>query len=69
MPGDTRANDLWVCQTTIVVENAIATAQRLTVSASISPPAVVTLADAALGFKQGFLMPDSDGHLLRIVEP
>ena len=69
MPDDTRANDLWVCQTTIVVENVIATAQQLAISASISPPTVVALADAALGFKQGFLMPDPDGHLLRLVEP
>ena len=68
MPDDTRANDLWVCQTTIVVE-AIATAQQLAVSGSILLPIVVNLADAALGFKQGFLMPDPDGHLLRIVEP
>ena len=68
MPDDTRANDLWVGQTTVVVDKAIATAQQLAVSASISPPTVVAFAYAALGFKQGFLMPDPDGHLLRIVD-
>lgn len=66
MPDDSRANDVWVCQTTIVVD-AIATAQQAIPSSIASSP-VVTLADAALGFKQGCLMPDPDGHLLRIVE-
>ncbi|MBW4694008.1 MAG: VOC family protein [Lyngbya sp. HA4199-MV5] len=68
MPDDTRANDVWVCQTTVVVEDAIATAQQLAVSSPIAPLAVATLTNYELGFKQGFLMPDPDGHLLRIVE-
>lgn len=67
IPADTRANDLWVCQTTIAVQNATATAQQLAAPASL-PPSGVTTVETVLGCNQGLLIPDPDGHLLRIVE-
>lgn len=66
MPADTRANDLWVCQTTIVVQKTTTADQQPAVSSLMMSP-VITISEPVLGFKQGFLIPDPDGHLLRIV--
>jgi len=66
MPADTQPNDLWVCQTTIVVQKTTTAAQQLALSSSMMSP-VVVVSEPVLGFKQGFLMSDPDGHLLRIV--
>lgn len=66
MPADTHPNDLWVCQTTIVVQKVTTTAQQLVVPSSMTS-SVIMVSEPVLGFKQGFLMPDPDGHLLRIV--
>ncbi|MBW4474455.1 MAG: VOC family protein [Stenomitos rutilans HA7619-LM2] len=66
MPADTHANDLWVCQTTIVAQKVTTAVHQPVVSSSMSYP-VVTVSEPILGFKQGFLMPDPDGHLLRVV--
>ncbi|MCY7389929.1 MAG: VOC family protein, partial [Leptolyngbyaceae cyanobacterium CAN_BIN12] len=66
MPADTHPNDLWVCQTAIVVQKTTTAAQQLALPASIMS-SVVVVSEPVLGFKQGFLMPDPDGHLLQIV--
>ncbi|MCL4708915.1 VOC family protein [bacterium] len=69
-PNDIRANDLIHWQTTLHVPNADAMVQRLlAIGASfISPAASVTIPEAALGFKKGFLVRDPDGHAIRVVE-
>jgi catechol 2,3-dioxygenase-like lactoylglutathione lyase family enzyme len=68
-PLDAEANDLLHWETTLVVADADAVAQRLQLSSvQFISSNVVTLPDDALGFRKGFLVRDPDGHVLRIVE-
>ena len=76
-PIDARPNDLLHWQTTLIVKNVRSIYQRLHLVGGASPrenrakfisPDVVTILDRKLGFKQGFLVRDPDGHVLRIVE-
>jgi catechol 2,3-dioxygenase-like lactoylglutathione lyase family enzyme len=67
IPDDTRVNDLWASQTTIVVQD-IASAQQLEIQDAIASSAVIIASDPVLGFKQSFLMQDPDGHKIRIIE-
>jgi len=69
-PDDIRANDLTHWQTTLFVSNADALLQRLRNRSArfISPAAAVTITEAALGFRKGFLVRDADGHAMRVVE-
>lgn len=69
MPVDARANDLVGWQTTLVVEDADAAAQRLQSGGySLVSSGVIAMPDDQLGFRKGFLVRDPDGHLMRIVE-
>lgn len=69
-PQDIRSNDLMHWQTTLFVANADAMLQRMRDGNArfISPGAVVTIPEAALGFKRGLLVRDPDGHAMRVVE-
>ncbi len=68
-PIDAQPNDLLHWQTTLVVKNARSMAQRLQIDrAKLISPDVVIIPDRKLGFKQGFLVRDPDGHVLRIVD-
>jgi catechol 2,3-dioxygenase-like lactoylglutathione lyase family enzyme len=68
-PADARPNDLLSWQTTLVVKDAAAATQRLRVnSTQFVSSDVVEIPVKGLGFKQGFLVRDPDGHLLRLVE-
>ena len=68
-PIDSRPNDLLHWQTTLAVKNARSTFQRLQIDrAKFISPDVVIIPDRKSGFKQGFLVRDPDGHVLRIVE-
>jgi len=68
-PKDTRANDLWHWQTTLVVDGAVPTIQRLrNAQRRVASPSVADLSDKSLGFSKGFLARDPDGHGLQIVE-
>jgi catechol 2,3-dioxygenase-like lactoylglutathione lyase family enzyme len=68
-PKDSRANDLWHWQTTLMTENAAHAAQRLRgAKRSVVSPAVAELPDKSLGFAKGFLARDPDGHGLRFIE-
>ena len=68
-PSDARPNDLLHWQTTLVVNDAKAIAQKLRNSRTIFiSPDVVAIPSLSLGFKRGFLVRDPDGHALRIVE-
>jgi catechol 2,3-dioxygenase-like lactoylglutathione lyase family enzyme len=68
-PADARPNDLLHWQTTLVVKDLAAIAQRLRLSqstfVSTSP---TTLPNQSLGFKKGLLVRDPDGHVMRLVE-
>jgi catechol 2,3-dioxygenase-like lactoylglutathione lyase family enzyme len=69
LPDDARVNDLVGWQTTLVVEDAEAAAQRMRSGRyDFVSSGVIQLPDARLGFRRGFLVRDPDGHLMRIVE-
>lgn len=66
MPTDERSNDLMHWQTTLVVRNTEAIAQRLRVGkVSYVSPGVVTFPEGTLEFKEGLVMRDPDGHAMR----
>ncbi len=68
-PSDARPNDLLHWQTTLVVNDAKAIAQKLRNSRTIFiSPEAIEIPSRSLGFKRGFLVRDPDGHALRIVE-
>jgi catechol 2,3-dioxygenase-like lactoylglutathione lyase family enzyme len=66
MPPDTRANDLWHWQTTIAVADRLATLVRHGAWALVSPGAI-SVPDDRLGFREGLLVRDPDGHGVRVV--
>ncbi|MDX2213395.1 MAG: VOC family protein [Oculatellaceae cyanobacterium bins.114] len=69
IPLDTRANDLVHWQTTLIVNNAAAVAQRLRERGyALISSNVIEIPNPALGFARGFLVRDPDGHVMRIVE-
>ncbi|MEP0983550.1 hypothetical protein [Leptolyngbya sp. FACHB-17] len=69
LPADARANDLVGWQTTLVVKDADAVAQRLRSSRyRLVSSGVILMPDHQLGFRKDFLVRDPDGHLMRIVE-
>jgi catechol 2,3-dioxygenase-like lactoylglutathione lyase family enzyme len=69
MPADARPTDLLHWQTTLVVGDVEAAANRLrTANHAFVSSGVVTLPDGALGFKKGFLVRDPDGHVMQIVQ-
>jgi catechol 2,3-dioxygenase-like lactoylglutathione lyase family enzyme len=69
MPADAKANDLLHWQTTLVVKDLMAIADRLRLNqATFISPDIVALPGQPLGFKKGLLVRDPDGHPLRLVE-
>jgi hypothetical protein len=69
LPADAKPNDLLHWQTTLVVEDVAAIADRLRLNQSTFISLhVVTLPQQTLGFKKGILVRDPDGHPLRLVE-
>jgi catechol 2,3-dioxygenase-like lactoylglutathione lyase family enzyme len=69
IPADERANDLMHWQTTLTVKDVEAAFQQLRAGEIVSVSSgVVTIPDAILGFKKGFLVRDPDGHVMQIIE-
>jgi catechol 2,3-dioxygenase-like lactoylglutathione lyase family enzyme len=69
LPTDAKPNDLLHWQTTLVVKDIAAIAQQLRLNQSIFiSPGIVTIPEQTLGFKQGILVRDPDGHTLRLVD-
>jgi catechol 2,3-dioxygenase-like lactoylglutathione lyase family enzyme len=69
LPSDAKPNDLSHWQTTLVVKDVNAIAERLRLNGStFISPAVVTIPGRIFGFKQGILVRDPDGHPMRLVE-
>ncbi|HSC27706.1 MAG TPA: VOC family protein [Vicinamibacterales bacterium] len=68
-PADTRPNDLIAWQTRVVTGSVAATLKRFPgrMLAFVSPGAV-RLADSRMGYRQGTLVRDPDGHAVMIVE-
>ena len=70
MPVDTQANDLWFCQTTIVVEDLAAAIAEIRQSKihQLKISSSKILSSLALGLNQVCLLQDPDGHTIRLVE-
>ncbi|MFZ0261245.1 MAG: VOC family protein, partial [Pseudolabrys sp.] len=72
MPVDTRANDLWHWQTTLVTKDIQAVTDRLrNAGAQFITPDVVIIpqeAQAQLGFKKAVMVRDPNGHAIRLIE-
>jgi catechol 2,3-dioxygenase-like lactoylglutathione lyase family enzyme len=72
LPGDTKANDLWYWQTTLVTKDLAGLTDRLRKSgAPFVTPEVVTIpsdAQPRLGFRRAIIVRDPTGHALRLVE-
>lgn len=67
-PQATRADDLWSWRTTLIAADVEAFARKLRDSnRAFVSPGVVTFRDRALGFDQGFLVRDPDGHVMEVV--
>ncbi len=68
-PADARPNDLLHWQTTLVVKDVSAIADRLQRhQTTFISPSVVVLPESSLGFRKGILVRDPDGHTMRLVE-
>ncbi len=68
-PRDSRANDLWHWETTLIVSEANAAEARLrSAQANFVSTGAVTLPDAQLGFQEGLLVRDAEGHVMKLVE-
>ncbi|AFY75092.1 lactoylglutathione lyase-like lyase [Synechococcus sp. PCC 7502] len=68
-PADAQANDLLHWQTTLIVKDILAIAQKLrSEGTKMISTDVIGIPNQSLGFKRGFLIRDPDGHALRIIE-
>ncbi len=69
IPADERANDLVHWQTELLTTDAAAAARSVrTGKVAFVSPGVVTLPDAALGFRAGVTVRDPDGHAMQLVQ-
>ena len=72
MPADTRANDLWHWQTSLVTKDIQAVTDRLRqAGVQFISPDVVSIpqeAQAQLGFKKAVMVRDPNGHAIRLIE-
>jgi hypothetical protein len=72
MPADTRSNDLWHWQTTLVTKDIQAATDRLHkagaqfIAADVT--AIAPVAQAQLGFKKAVMVRDPSGHAIRLIE-
>src|SRR6266849_6322892 len=69
LPADEHVKDLMHWQTRLMTGDTAAAAQRVQAGtfARVSP-GVITLPEAVLGFKKGFLLRDPDGHVMQLTE-
>jgi catechol 2,3-dioxygenase-like lactoylglutathione lyase family enzyme len=72
MPVDTKANDLWHWQTTLVTKDVQAAANRLRkAGVQFISPDIVSIPEetqAELGFKKALMVRDPNGHAIRLIE-
>ena len=72
MPVDTKANDLWHWQTTLVTKDIQAVADRLRkAGAQFLTPDIVSIpqeTQTELGFKKALMVRDPNGHAIRLIE-
>jgi catechol 2,3-dioxygenase-like lactoylglutathione lyase family enzyme len=66
-PADTRANDLVRWHSLLLTPDARAAAERLGASTrATGQPVVVSMSSGVLGFRQGFVARDPDGHAVQV---
>ena len=68
MPADERANDLIHWQTVLLTRDLEAVTDHPSRPSLVSS-GPVALSDASLGFRNGVLIRDPDGHVLMLIEP
>ena len=72
MPADTKGNDLWHWQTSLVTKDIRAVADRLRkAGAQFITPEVIAIpqeAQTQLGFKRAIVVRDPTGHAIRLIE-
>lgn len=69
IPTDTRCNDLWYWETTLVSEDIERDVERLRTFVPAISVTVVELPDASVyGFTRAFILRDPDRHALKIVQ-
>jgi len=72
MPADTKANDLWHWQTTLVTKDIQAAADRLRkAGVQFITPDIVSIPEETqvkLGFKKALMVRDPNGHAIRLIE-
>src|SRR6516165_113996 len=72
MPLNTKANDLWHWQTTLVTKDIQAAADRLRkAGAQFITPDIVSIpqeTQAELGFRKALMVRDPNGHAIRLIE-
>jgi len=67
MPTDTAANDIWHWQTRLTTSQTTEARKRLRARKTmLVSNDVITLPDSTLGFAQGFLVRDPDGHVMQL---
>lgn len=68
-PADTRASDLWHWQINLTTENVDAVAQIVREGHyRLVSPGAIALPEPALGFTEGLIARDPDGHALRLAQ-
>ena len=66
-PADTHANDLWHWQTRLTTSETTKAIQQLHARKTLFvSPQLITLPDSTLGFTQGLLVRDPDGHAVQL---
>jgi extradiol dioxygenase family protein len=70
VPADVQTNDLVHRHTTVVADDDQAAAAILRqANAGFISPGVISFANRNVGFQQGFLVRDPDGHAIEVVGP
>jgi catechol 2,3-dioxygenase-like lactoylglutathione lyase family enzyme len=68
MPADSRSNDVWAWETTLKAVDIQLLSQLLrSKKISFLSPDITNVPGSALGFHQGLLVRDPDGHLIRFI--
>lgn len=69
MPVDSRSNDLWYWQTTLITDNLeSAFRQCKDFNYYLISSGIIELPDNTLGFQRGFIVRDPDGHAMRLIQ-
>jgi catechol 2,3-dioxygenase-like lactoylglutathione lyase family enzyme len=68
IPPDTHANDLWFWQTMVKMDMITQVQPQQAAQLQFISSKDIPVSAPASGFKEGFLLPDPDGHTIRLVK-